>query len=57
MLQRSLAGMLKIDTEIESERDSQHKVYWHATARYGESILPAKLKWCDEVLTSLPSNP
>jgi PadR family transcriptional regulator, regulatory protein AphA len=56
MLQRSLAGMKKIDAEIESETDPQHKVYWRATARYGESILHAKLKWCNEVLTSLQGN-
>lgn len=30
-----------------------HKPFWRATAKYGEYIMDAKLRWCDEIIEEL----
>ena len=38
---------------IDVPEHQKHKRYWRATARYGECIMAAKLRWCDEILQEL----
>jgi PadR family transcriptional regulator, regulatory protein AphA len=41
---------------LDAKQFKDHIPYWHATTNYGEAIVDAKIKWCNEVLASLSTS-
>ncbi len=41
---------------LDTKQFKNHTPYWHATTNYGEAIIDAKIKWCNDVLASLSTN-
>ena len=46
-------GYSDIEAIEDDSPSSLHKPFWFATAKYGDYLINAKLKWCDEMIEEL----